>query len=732
MRAASLALAAAVVVAGTPAPRTPAPRQAPFQTTVDIVAVDLTVLDRDGRPVEGLRPDEVTVRVDGTPRTIASLTFWRYGPRIAPTPTGAAPPPAPPSAAAASSPTPPTRRFVVVVDRESIPAGTGQQMMRATREFIERLEPTDRVALWTVPETSSVLSFNRERADIARSLGTLAGTLRAMVSDFTIAPGEITAIEEGDRRILGEVVARECERAAGRVFGERCPAEIERIAKQEATDARSRAEVTLRSLRALVEALGQFDGVKHVVLVSGVIPQLRDVVAWWRDLGAAAAASRVLVHSLPTQQRTNDVLDTERPGLAANPAWTALTNAPSAAASLAVMTGGFNSAAEVPAAAFARLDRELSGVYLLAFEASPADRDGKPHRIEVSVAGRRGSSVRARQQFVLAPAPALASTAPAASLEVAATSAPPARAAERAAPAEEASFAPVTLETLAGRVGDYVSRFLEEHKSVVIEEQYVQIAKPWRGMPKSPDAEPALAWDRSLAKTTRNPIIATRRLRSDVLVVQASNQVPIAYRDVYEVDDRPVRDRAERVRDLFLSKDPGAKQQLLNIAAESARYNLGSVRRTVNTPTFPLLYLRPGFFPRLKLSTKGRETVGGRPCVIVEFKETQRPALVGTPDGGDVMAWGRFWVEPATGRVRQVEVRLETQGGQRRLLQVRFADTERIDVLVPERMWEWYEGASLEGRDGLWNTGAGQAYIECLATYSNLRRFTVETTEQVR
>jgi hypothetical protein len=276
-----------------------------------------------------------------------------------------------------------------------------------------------------------------------------------------------------------------------------------------------------------------------------------------------------------------------------------------------------------------------------------------------------------------------------------------------------------------------VSHFLNEHKSVVIEEQYVQIAKPWRGTPKTPDSEPALAWDPVAAKKTKNPIIAARRLRSDVLVVQASNQLPIAYRDVYEVDGQPVRDRVERVRDLFLSQDPGAKQQLASIAAESARYNLGSFRRTVNTPTFPLLYLRPGFLPRLKLSMKGRETIGGRPCLIVEFKETERPALVGTPGGGDVPAWGRFWVEPSTGRVRQMDVRLETNN-QRRMLQVRYADTERVDVLVPERMWEWYEGVSLEGRDGLWNTGAGAAYVECLATYSNLRRFVVQTIEQVR
>lgn len=723
MRAAPLALAVVVALTAPASSQAPGSEQPPFRTAVEIVAVDLTVLDRGGRPVEDLRPEEVTVLVDGTPRTVASLTFWRYGARTAP-PPAVGPVAAPATPATAAPPAPPGRRFVVVVDRDNIPAGAGQQMLRATRDFIERLEPTDRVALWTIPETSSVLSFNRERADLVKSLGTLAGTMRTGLSDFSIAPGEIVAIEEGDRRTLGEVMARECDRSAGRALGERCPPEIERIAKQEAIDARSRADVTVRSLRALVGAMEQFDGVKHVVLVSGIIPQLRDVLSWWQELGARASAARVLVHSLPTVQRILDVQDTEPAGVPATPTWSAQTSAPSAAASLAAMTGGFSAPVEVPAAAFTRLEREISGVYLLAFEAVAADRDGKPHAIEVKIAGRPRLTLRARQQFLLEPA--APTETPAATPETAAPAMP-----ARAAPSAEEAPARVTLETLAGRVGDYVTRFLDQHQSVVLEEQYVQIAKPWRGTPKSPDAEPALSWDSDAARKTKSPIIAARRLRSDVLLVQAANQLPIGYRDVYEVDGRPVRDRAERVRELFLSRDPGRKQQLANIAAESARYNLGSLTRTVNTPTFPLLYLRPGFLPRLKLSMKGREAVGGRPCVIVEFKESQRPALVGTPGGGDVLAWGRFWVEPATGRVRQMDVRLET-GNQRRMLQVRYVDAERVDVLVPERMWEWYEGASLEGRDGLWNTGAGQAYIECLATYSNIRRFTVETTEQVR
>ena len=48
---------------------------------------------------------------------------------------------------------------------------------------------------------------------------------------------------------------------------------------------------------------------------------------------------------------------------------------------------------------FARLALELSGYYLLGFEPESGDRDGKPHRIKVTVPGRSAVDIRARSQF---------------------------------------------------------------------------------------------------------------------------------------------------------------------------------------------------------------------------------------------------------------------------------------------------------------------------------------------
>src|SRR5206468_10539511 len=59
-------------------------------------------------------------------------------------------------------------------------------------------------------------------------------------------------------------------------------------------------------------------------------------------------------------------------------------------------------------APFERIAAELSGYYLVAFDAHDRDHDGRSHRIRVSVK-RRGATVRARPSFTL---PAAAAATP--------------------------------------------------------------------------------------------------------------------------------------------------------------------------------------------------------------------------------------------------------------------------------------------------------------------------------
>ena len=83
----------------------------------------------------------------------------------------------------------------------------------------------------------------------------------------------------------------------------------------------------------------------------------------------------------------------------------------------------------------------------------------------------------------------------------------------------------------------------------------------------------------------------SRTLVSDFLLVKLSGQdVWLPFRDVFEVDGKPVRDRQDRLTKLFLQPAATALQQAEQIVAESARYNIG-VARNINIPVLALTVL---------------------------------------------------------------------------------------------------------------------------------------------
>lgn len=278
---------------------------------------------------------------------------------------------------------------------------------------------------------------------------------------------------------------------------------------------------------------------------------------------------------------------------------------------------------------------------------------------------------------------------------------------------------PSDLAGIVSKMRSYVAQFERELASVVVEERYVQLAKPWTGPPRGPEREAALAWSEAEARRSSTIVFASRRLRSDMLLVQASDDRWVGFRDVFEVDGKPVRSRDDRVKRLFLSRSAIRGAELARISRESARYNLGTLTRTINFPTFPLLYLHQRHADHVRYSRKGAEAVDGHPCVILEFTEVGRPTIVGTPEGRHVPAWGRVWVEADTGRVRRIEARIEINDARRQAVRVTFGGEEGVAALVPRQMWEWYEGATIFGQ-------GNDLMIEALATYSNL-----ETSEQI-
>src|SRR5205823_52209 len=74
------AFAAAAGLVSTTAAQTPPSR---FRAGVDLVQVDVSVLDKDRRPVRGLVASDFTVTEDGQPRPVAAFGEIDLPPRVA-------------------------------------------------------------------------------------------------------------------------------------------------------------------------------------------------------------------------------------------------------------------------------------------------------------------------------------------------------------------------------------------------------------------------------------------------------------------------------------------------------------------------------------------------------------------------------------------------------------------------------------------------------------------------
>jgi hypothetical protein len=285
--------------------------------------------------------------------------------------------------------------------------------------------------------------------------------------------------------------------------------------------------------------------------------------------------------------------------------------------------------------------------------------------------------------------------------------------------------APAAARTaaLVSRGGAYVTQYAERASSTVAEERYVQaIFLAPVGEPLVPIDE-ALAWREDPARARERPhgVAARRQLRSDLLMVRTANGLFTNYRDVSDVDGKPVKDRDRRALSLFTSAgDHGAT--LRRVTEEGARYNLGTLRRTINVPTLPLFALHPAHAARFAFDAGGRETVDGVETTVLRFREQRAPAFITTPRGTDVFTAGRIWIAD-DGRVLKTSLLVnERDSGMKIAIDVTYHDAPGLGLLMPAEMRELYSNLP----------GDARRVIAGRASYGNFRKFVVEVGEGMK
>jgi len=244
-----------------------------------------------------------------------------------------------------------------------------------------------------------------------------------------------------------------------------------------------------------------------------------------------------------------------------------------------------------------------------------------------------------------------------------------------------------TLATVLSRAAAYVGDFHRTLSRLIAEEHYAQT---WETL-----------WSGTRKGATPH---GNRELRSDLLLVKPQGVDDwLQYRDVFEVDGQPVRDRSERLPQLLVNRSGSAASLAERIRRESAKYNLGSIERDVNIPVLAMRFLSVENQPRFKFRRAADRSVAAASIApdeagvfrvttamwAIDYEEIRHPTIIRTPANTDLPARGRFWIDPDTGRVLITELHAGNKNV-RGTIDVSYQSEPLLNLLVPVEMREEY------------------------------------------
>ena len=295
----------------------PAQQQPPFRTAVDLVEVDVTVIDRNGKPVTDLTAADFDIRERGQPQRIDTIFLVTADPALLKNP-GAAPasPASTDPAVGDAVPRRPLqpRVFIFIFDMTHLSAAGFDRSRTAIRSFLnEGLQPNDLAGL----VVNGVMLSNRIASDKKTLLELLDGVgppnltryneMRSWPRFLTeeeavrVARNEDKAREAVLRRACSERPA-DCEGPGGFVVEATIEQKSHLIASETARD----TQIALDTMLTLSRGLGRFPGPKQVILFSEGF-YTGEFQAQVKEAAGLAARNRVRISTLDARGLGRDL-----------------------------------------------------------------------------------------------------------------------------------------------------------------------------------------------------------------------------------------------------------------------------------------------------------------------------------------------------------------------------------------------------------------------------------------
>lgn len=405
-----VALAAIGLAAQAPAPAPDAPLPI-FKTSVDVARIDVQVTDADGRPIPDLRQDEIRVASEGHARTVV-LFQHVAGPRGATYAQAAQRTIA--SEVSTNRGAPRGHLYVLVFDTHHITPGNEVRARRAAEAFIRgRLQPEDRVAIYSLPGPGAELYFTNDKIKAIAELKKVSGSLGRVAAS---AMGSMTTYEayeiaRGNQSILSRVMMGYSQASASRDFTSDVarptgddPLVFQKLIHEDALRIVAAADEDARQfvlrLSDLMQNLKDYEGRKAVLLFSeGFFTD--HITRELEQVDAAAARSYAVVYALDLNSRMNEPATS---GPVGGDQFNEIQSRLEPLGSLATATSGelITDANQRLEAAFRRVADQSQDYYIVGFEANPeAGRSDEPYRHLKLTVTRPGAHVSVRTGYAV-------------------------------------------------------------------------------------------------------------------------------------------------------------------------------------------------------------------------------------------------------------------------------------------------------------------------------------------
>lgn len=222
--------------------------------------------------------------------------------------------------------------------------------------------------------------------------------------------------------------------------------------------------------------------------------------------------------------------------------------------------------------------------------------------------------------------------------------------------------------------------------------------------------------------TSSGQVSSPKRLGAQIVWMGGTDGTVVGYRDVYAIDSKSLGSPADRLAGLF--KTPAsADTQAQQLSEASVQYYVSPNLHALDQPMLALAFLRKDNQGRSTFKLDGVKSMNGAQVAIVKFAENGTPRLI--PSADNAPATGRFWIDVATGGVRQTELGISGKQSNVRVTVIYKSD-QATGLWLPSDMQQAIDitggaaGASNMGGGGY----SGHQSLEGRATYSKYRRLT--------